>query len=59
MTNESESLDITDIAPILGNLQLTILQQDKTIQKLRERVKEFESKTEMERLDGKKPELAR
>lgn len=40
--NELESLGTEDIAPILGNLQLTLLQQEKTIRVLKARIQELE-----------------
>ena len=44
MVDEMEMLDIADVAPILGQQQLTIIQQGKTIAKLYERIAELEAK---------------
>lgn len=42
MQEELAALDINDIAPIIGNLQLNAIQQDKTIRALRQRIMELE-----------------
>lgn len=44
MQELAESLSIEDISPILGNLQLTIMTQEKTIKRLREKVAELEAR---------------
>lgn len=43
-----EALDINDIAPIIGNLQLTAIQQEKTIRVLRARIAELETLAALE-----------
>ena len=62
MTEETQ-LALEDIAPILGQHQLTIISQDKLIRKLRERIMELEAKQPLDvvangkRVDGVKEEV--
>lgn len=44
MQEPEAGLSIEDISPILGNLQLTIITQEKTIKRLREKIAELERK---------------
>ena len=46
MQEQDAQLSIDDIAPILGQHQLTIITQDKQIRRLQARIKELEARPE-------------
>ena len=46
MQEQDAGLDISDITPVLGQHQITIISQDKLIRQLKARIAELETKRE-------------
>ena len=66
MQEQDVELELSDIAPMLGKYQITIISQDKLIRQLRARIQELEGRrapldieadADLRRVDGVKEEV--
>ena len=66
MQEQDVELELSDIAPMLGQYQITIISQDKLIRQLRARIQELEGRrapldieadADLRRVDGVKEEV--
>ena len=58
MQEPNEQLNEEDLAPLLGQHQLTIMQLSKTIRVLRTRIQVLEEQLGLQETDGKTPKQA-